>query len=136
MLYKNQTVDLAVTSMTFEGLGVARYTDSDLQNFVAVSGLLRGRNDFFHRTGISGKIFPEFLLDECLLYGKLMFVGNVPERTSAAFSLCGAEAGQAEWGSGFQTLYSSVCIMFFGFQNGAFRNVSGRGTLNKNNKIL
>ena len=43
MLYKNQTVDLAVTSMTFEGLGVARYTDSDLQNFVVfVQGAATG----------------------------------------------------------------------------------------------
>ena len=43
MLYKNQTVDLAVTSMTFEGLGVARYTDSDLQNFVVfVQGTATG----------------------------------------------------------------------------------------------
>ena len=34
MLKKNDIIELTVTDMTFEGLGVARYSSSDLTDFV------------------------------------------------------------------------------------------------------
>ncbi len=34
MLKKNDVVELTVTDMSFEGMGVARYSDEDVKGFV------------------------------------------------------------------------------------------------------